>query len=208
MSDYQDYGFTNLSWGHLDRYITPNLLAMLDRNRNNVILDMGCGNGALVRILLAQGYEVYGVDASASGISLAEQNNPGHFAIMDISSEILPVGLAAKAFDTIVSTEVIEHLYDPRKFIRICRNILPEGGELILSTPYHGYLKNLAIALAGKWDKHMNPLWDGGHIKLWSRRSLTALLEEQGFRVTRFTGCGRFPGLWKSMLIKAERRNA
>src|SRR5690606_31358887 len=108
------------------------------------------------------------------------------------------------SFDTIISTEVIEHLYDPRAFIDFCVNILRKnnnGGQLILSTPYHGYIKNLCLAIAGKWDSHANPLWDGGHIKLWSRKTLTQLLEEKGFEVTAFKGCGRLPYLWKSMLI-------
>ncbi|RZK18020.1 MAG: methyltransferase domain-containing protein [Flavobacterium sp.] len=123
-----------------------------------------------------------------------------------MSTDDLPESLSNLSFDTIISTEVIEHLYDPRKFIAFCKKILLKngGGELILSTPYHGYIKNLLLALAGKWDSHANPLWDGGHIKLWSRKTLSNLLTEQGFTVTDFVGCGRVPYVWKSMVIKAK----
>jgi hypothetical protein len=101
---------------------------------------------------------------------------------------------------------VIEHLYDPRRFIDFTKRILLRngGGELIISTPYHGYLKNLALAVNGNFDRHLDPLWDGGHIKFWSRKTLSHLLQERGFVVTQFTGCGRVPYLWKSMLIKAR----
>ncbi|TAF47005.1 MAG: hypothetical protein EAZ64_01050 [Sphingobacteriales bacterium] len=75
------------------------------------------------------------------------------------------------------------------------------GGELIISTPYHGYFKNLLIALTGNFDRHFTVLWDGGHIKFWSINTLTKLLEEKQFTVTKFVGCGRFPLLWKSMII-------
>jgi SAM-dependent methyltransferase len=207
MSGYNDYGFYDLGEGHIHPYIVPKLLLLLDR-RCRRILDMGCGNGALVRILLGQGYDAYGVDASESGIRLAEEKNPGRFALMDFSESRLPGLLDQQQFDAIVSTEVIEHLYDPVKFVARCRELLQPGGHLILSTPYHGYVKNLLIALAGRWDKHMDPLWGGGHIKLWTRRTLTALLAAQGFRVTGFKGCGRIPFLWKSMLIKAVRTDA
>jgi hypothetical protein len=78
------------------------------------------------------------------------------------------------------------------------------GGELIISCPYHGYLKNLVMALAGKFDNHFTVLWDGGHIKFWSKKTLTQLLEEFGFEVIDFKGAGRFPYLWKSMFIKAR----
>jgi 2-polyprenyl-6-hydroxyphenyl methylase/3-demethylubiquinone-9 3-methyltransferase len=108
-------------------------------------------------------------------------------------------------FDAVVSLEVIEHLYDPRAFVGRVRECLRPAGLFILSTPYHGYLKNLLIALGGKFDAHVSPLWDGGHIKFWSRRTLTALLEEEGFRVVAFIGAGRLPYLWKSMILVGSR---
>ena len=68
-----------------------------------------------------------------------------------------------------------------------------------------GYLKNCALAISGKLDAHFTALWDGGHIKFWSRRTLTALLQEAGFQVVSFRGAGRCPWLWKSMLIAARK---
>lgn len=65
-------------------------------------------------------------------------------------------------------------------------------------------MKNLVLSVMDKWDKHADPLWDGGHIKLWSKKTLSQLLTEQGFTVTDFVGCGRLPYLWKSMIIKAK----
>ncbi len=208
MANYKDYGYNGTGLGHVHGYLTQPLLAQLDPAKNRCILDMGCGNGSLTRVLLERGFDCYGVDASESGIAIANEQHPGRFALMDFSSDDLPESFRGKAFDTLISTEVIEHLYDPRRFIRTCKALLPPGGELILSTPYHGYLKNLFLALAGRWDQHQNPLWDGGHIKLWSRATLSRLLEEEGFRVTAFAGCGRIPYLWKSMIVKGELRDA
>ncbi len=73
-----------------------------------------------------------------------------------------------------------------------------------MSTPYHGYLKNLALAATGKLDAHFTVLRDGGHIKFFSRRTLEQMLREQGFEVAGFAGAGRWPWLWKSMLVKAR----
>ncbi|PWS26382.1 methyltransferase [Pedobacter yonginense] len=206
MANYKDYGYSNNEATHAHGYITKPILGLLNRQKNKAILDLGCGNGALVNVLLEKGFNAYGTDASETGIEIASKTNPNRFAVQDLSSDHLPAPLKGIHFDTIISTEVIEHLYDPRKFITFCKNVLDKngGGEIILSTPYHGYLKNLTLALAGQWDKHANPLWDGGHIKLWSRKTLTLALEEQGFNITDFIGCGRFPFLWKSMVIKAR----
>jgi len=74
-------------------------------------------------------------------------------------------------------------------------------GRFICTTPYHGYWKNLAISFAGGWDKHADPLFDGGHIKLFSRKTLSALMVEAGFGELQFHGVGRLPCLWKSMVI-------
>jgi hypothetical protein len=79
------------------------------------------------------------------------------------------------------------------------------GGNAILSTPYHGYWKNLAMALSGKMDAHFTALWDHGHIKFWSIRTLSILLEEVGFRDLQFERVGRIPPLAKSMIAVAQR---
>ena len=68
----------------------------------------------------------------------------------------------------------------------------------------HGYLKNLALAICGGMDRHYTALWDGGHIKFWSKGTITKLLSEQGFQLDEFTGCGRLPYFWKSMIIRSK----
>ena len=156
------------------------------------------------RALIARGYDVWGVDASESGIAIANSESPGRFFVLDVSSGELPLALVSKRFDVVISTEVIEHLYDPRGFIAFARRILASGGEFIISTPYHGFLKNLALVIAGKLDAHFTVLWDGGHIKFFSRKTLALMLREQGFEATGFAGAGRLPYLWKSMLVKAK----
>lgn len=206
MADYKDYGYTNEHATYAHQYIAAPVLKLLNKKTNQKILDLGCGNGALVKELLAAGFNAYGTDASESGINIASSLAEDRFALQDLSRNELPEQFSQINFDTIISTEVIEHLYDPRKFIQFCKQVLMKNkdGELILSTPYHGYLKNIALSLAGKWDQHANPLWDGGHIKLWSKRTLSQLLVEEGFAVTDFIGCGRIPYFWKSMVIKAK----
>ncbi len=200
---YKDYGWhEGAVWSH--QYLTPVVEAMLVGEQRRTILDLGCGNGALACRLLGQGFDVYGSDASESGIAVANASHPRHFFVQNIDSGALPDALAAIPFDTVISTEVIEHLYAPRAYMALVRSVLKKrGGELILSTPYHGYLKNLALAAAGRMDDHFTALWDGGHIKFWSRRTLTALLGEFGFEVREFRGAGRAPWLWKSMVVRA-----
>lgn len=204
MSDYQDYGFDNADASHIFNYLLQPLMDFLGDDKDSCILDLGCGNGYLANYLISAGYHVYGTDASEKGIAIARQTHPDRFFVQDISTGKLPEALQQLKFDTIISTEVIEHLYNPAAFVNFCGEILVPGGKLIISTPYHGYLKNLVLSIFNKWDQHADPTWLGGHIKFWSASTLGRLLEQNGFQVTDFKGCGRMPYFWKSMLIKAR----
>ncbi len=86
--------------------------------------------------------------------------------------------------------------------------MLKPGGMIVVTTPYHGYLKNLMLAVFGKMDRHFTVLWDHGHIKFWSRKTLTKALTEIGFQDVEFAGSGRVPYIWKSMVLKAVKPNS
>jgi len=202
MSEYKDYNWSNdeLTDAH-NCFMLP-IVNMLPTD-GSAILDVGCGNGAFANYLISKGYNVYGTDASVSGISIANKSNPGRFYVQDLAKDELPAELNDIKFKTIISTEVVEHLYDPRKYVQFCKSILEKssGGNFIISTPYHGYLKNLILSVFNAWDKHHTPLWDGGHIKFWSYKTLNSLLNEAGFEFVLFRGCGRVPYVWKSMVV-------
>lgn len=201
---YQEYTYQNPKPAHSHAYIYPHLIKLLRQQNSKTILDVGCGNGGMAKMLIREGFNVYGIDASKSGISLAQQNYPERFYISDINNMELPEPLKQITFDTVISTEVIEHVYSPRRFVMFCRDIVLRGkGCIMLSTPYHGYWKNLLLALTNKLDDHFTVLWEGGHIKFFSKRTIKQLLKEEGFSHVTIYGCGRVPFLWKSMLVKA-----
>lgn len=209
MANYQDYNFSDTYIPHHHKYILDPLLSLLDKNKNQCILDLGCGNGYYALELIKRGYNVYGTDASEKGITSAKSVRPERFFLQNLEEDDLPAEIRSIPFDTIISTEVIEHLYNPVEFLNFCHKILKKNpqGTLLISTPYNGYVKNIALSVAGKWDFHLNPLWLGGHIKYWSRKTLEKGLEMTGFTSNKFIGCGRLPYLWKSMLIEAKVTN-
>lgn len=169
------------------------------------ILDLGCGNGSGSGYLLKEGYRVTGVDPSERGVALAKVWHPAGSWHLGMAEPGLLETLGEEPFDAVMSVEVVEHVYAPREWAACCYECLKPGGLLICTTPYHGYLKNLVLSLTNRWDKHMSPMWDGGHIKLWSRKTLQRLLLEVGFTDLRFSGAGRWPGLWMSMIFIAQK---
>jgi 2-polyprenyl-3-methyl-5-hydroxy-6-metoxy-1,4-benzoquinol methylase len=187
-------------------YVLPKVLDLMPAPSGGTrVLDVGCGNGAITAELANRGYSVVGIDLSEEGIEIARQRCPGaRFEIMDADVELLDA-LAEEPFDAVVAIEIVEHLYKPVSCLRGWCEALAPGGTLVASTPYHGYLKNIAIAASGKFDSHVHPLEEGGHIKFFSRRNLTAALERAGFTDVKIVGSGRLPFLWKSMICRASR---
>jgi 2-polyprenyl-3-methyl-5-hydroxy-6-metoxy-1,4-benzoquinol methylase len=175
------------------------LVRKLDGVRS--ICDLGCGNGHISGRLAALGYHVTGVDASASGIQIARRAYPDVRFIEALIGRELNVG----QFDLVVSSDVIEHLYRPSDLLEAALSLLKPGGQILLGTPYHGYLKNLVLAVSGKMDAHFSALHDGGHIKFFSVSTLSTLMRSHGFEDLSFTFYGRAPWLWKNMICHARK---
>ena len=104
---------------------------------------------------------------------------------------------------------MIEHLYSPRrKFVQRAEEALTPGGLCIVTTPYWGYLKNVALALTNRTDRALTALWDGGHIKHWSYKTLRTLFQERNFEFVSFVGAGRpIPYLWNGMMMTFRKKS-
>ena len=170
------------------------------------ICDLGCGNGYLAGKLAALGYDVTGVDASPSGIEIARHTYAQAKFIFAAVDGSLPQDAQAGTFDLVVSSDVIEHLYRPADLLEAAARVLKPKGQILIGTPYHGYLKNLALGLSGRMDAHFCVLDDGGHIKFFSVKTLSTLLKQQGFTNLKFSFYGRAPLLWKNMICHGHKR--
>ncbi|UIP06433.1 class I SAM-dependent methyltransferase [Erythrobacter sp. SDW2] len=199
----EDYGWTAHDPGS-SSYIAPEILRQLRALGAKRVLDAGCGNGSITGLLAREGFAVSGIDGDAGGIAIAQAMYPQvPFAVADFGND--GSALTGTPFDAVVSTEVVEHLYAPHELARFAWEALKPGGHFIVTTPYHGYLKNLALAALDKWDHHHTALWHGGHIKFWSRATLGQLLGAQGFEPVSFGGVGRLPYVWKSMVMTVRK---
>lgn len=209
--EYRDFGYTapGAGNGDVDRLLAERFVD-LTRQLNGVeyAVDLGCGNGYLASRLGASGLRVTGIDASASGLAIANRNyatDKVRFVRAEIGTDLVTLLPAGLRYDLVVSSDVIEHLYRPATLIETAAALLKPGGHLIIGTPYHGYLKNLAISALNQWDAHHGVHWDGGHIKFFSERTLRSMVVQHGFKQARFHFYGRMPWLWKHMICVAQR---
>ena len=193
---------------YADVYLVPAILRVLNEwsaGRRLRLVDVGCGDGFGASRYAEAGHEVQGFDASEIEIARARARAPDlRFEVASIYDQDI-VERWKGPVDGVVALEVVEHLFDPKAFFAQCYRLLGEGGHLILSTPYHGYWKNLAIALFGRWDEHHTVDWDGGHIKFFSKKTLAGMAQKAGFKSLRFVCVGRMPFFWKSMILVAEK---
>lgn len=116
------------------------------------VIDVGCGPGMGVKLLLEQGYDVTGVDYHERGIAFAHlMAGGGRFEVIDVRVLEEAVELHNQ-FDVAVHIEVFEHI-PPQHHEAVLKGIgatLRPGGMLILSVP----TVNMSV---NKWHyKHFN----------------------------------------------------
>lgn len=166
------------------------------------VLDFGCNTGAASALLAAAGHHVSGTDISESAVAHARARVPGvEFRVVDSESR-LPFEDAG--FDACFASEVIEHLFDVPAFLEEVARVLVPGGLLVVTTPFHGLVKNLLV-VALNFERHFDPT--GGHIRFFTVRSLERCLVKAGFAVESVSGVGRPWPLWKSMVVCARKRH-
>jgi 2-polyprenyl-3-methyl-5-hydroxy-6-metoxy-1,4-benzoquinol methylase len=205
--DITGYSYTHAELNQSHDALLPAVLRHLDDLSLSVkekrLFELGCGNGSVSHELTRRGWDVTGVDPSVEGIQQARVTYPD----LKLQNGSAYDDLSGKygQFPVVLSLEVVEHVYAPRKYAHTIFELLSGGGTAIISTPYHGYWKNLALALTGRMDNHFTALWDHGHIKFWSMDTLGELLREAGFVDVRFERVGRILPLAKSMIAIARK---
>ncbi len=166
------------------------------------VLDVGCGEGHFAAALVNAGAEVVAIDVAAEPLRRARARHPE----LDVRlvEPKAPWPLEDCSFDVVWAGETIEHVADTAPWLSEARRVLRAGGALLLSTPDHGPLLMLRLALCSRMrDAHFDPRSD--HLRFYTRRTLAALLEDFGFTDVTVFGADGFPGA-RGVLLACGRR--
>ena len=199
-----DYGYQGQGRWDNDYLVKPLLEIITSLNLNDRrLFEVGFGNGWIANYFGERGYQISGIEPSVSGTEIAQKAYPD--LILRLGNAYDNLHSEFGSFPVVYSVEVIEHCQYPRKYLSTLYDLLDPGGTAIITTPYHGYIKNLAIALTGKTDSHFDPLWDEGHLRFFSQKTLTRLLLDTKFKSVSYVMAGRFAPLHKSMIAIATK---
>jgi 2-polyprenyl-6-hydroxyphenyl methylase/3-demethylubiquinone-9 3-methyltransferase len=173
-------------------YVTPG-----DR-----VLDVGCGEGRFAAELARAGAQVVGIDVAEEPLRRARARHP-ELDLRIVQGEG-PWQLPDAGFELVWAGEVIEHVADTAAWLSEVRRVLRPGGRLLLSTPAHGRLALLGLALSSRaFAAHFDPRRD--HLRFYSRATLTRLIEDFGFERVELRSVGGLPGARRLLLLSAVR---
>jgi cyclopropane fatty-acyl-phospholipid synthase-like methyltransferase len=135
------------------------------------LLEIGCGHGDMLIEARKRGYEVAGVEFSAHAVEIANQRLGG--SVVSLGS-VDTVELPAQFFDLVAFVDVIEHVRDPKSFLRRVNGVLKPGGMAFLITPSLDSWSRRAMRT--KWMEYKIE-----HLFYFSGRSIRKLLGSCSF---------------------------
>lgn len=144
------------------------------------ILDIGCGDGTMGKVLREKGAIVFGADISEKAVGKAAQVLDKAF-VFDVEGG--DFSAIDGDFDVIIASEVIEHLFDPKNFLLNLKSCMKKDSALILTTPNFLMWTNRIKMLFGKFEYTETGFLDEGHIHFFTYFSLKKLLELTGFEI-------------------------
>lgn len=100
------------------------------------LLDFGCGDGAFSYELCQRGAQVWGIDPASEAVAFARLNHGrrNSSALFCCASGYLPP-FPDSSFDGVLSTDVIEHVRQPERFLRSIQRVMKPGAWAVISTP-------------------------------------------------------------------------
>jgi len=149
---------------------------------NSIILDVGCGSGAIAQMLIQKGCKVYGIDISEDAVRKAMERMT-EVVIGDVESmERLP--WEDEFFDIIILADVLEHLKDPLKVLVKLKSYLKDDGIFLISLPNIAFWRIRLALLFGRFNYSPDGgIMDESHLRFFTFGSAKKLINRAGLKI-------------------------
>jgi 2-polyprenyl-3-methyl-5-hydroxy-6-metoxy-1,4-benzoquinol methylase len=128
-------------------------------------LDVGCSTGFVVEAARDKGWEAIGIDLNPSAIEFGRTRG------LDLRAVALEdAGFAPGSFDAVSLFDVLEHLLDPRRTLRVCAELLAPGGILFLYVPNFDSASRLLMGANAHF------IWPTHHLNYYTPTTIRDLM--------------------------------
>ncbi|MEE8423662.1 MAG: class I SAM-dependent methyltransferase [Thermodesulfobacteriota bacterium] len=194
---YEDYWQRRKDLGKIytekDGYIPERLKVVTSmisgQGRRINVLDVGCGEGTLGILLRKKlsDIDIVGCDIAENSVELARPFYDKVFQA-DIDEDDLKGKAGGARFDYIVCVEVIEHILYPEKLLNRCKELLAEGGYIIVSFPNIAWWRYRLKLLRGHFPEESRLYHHAEHLHDFTMHTFTKLLNDTGLEPVEIGG--------------------
>ncbi len=154
------------------------VLELLDAQKGEYILDLGCGDGQLTQRIAATGAHVLGVDASADMVEAARARG---IEAERANAELLP--FHDGTFDAVFSNAALHWVRNQDSMLAQVHRVLRAGGRFVAEMGGHGNIAAIHVALRAVLGRHGYGDREDGVNYYPTAESYTERLKRHGFRV-------------------------
>lgn len=150
----------------------------------STILDVGVGSGALGQMV--QTNNVGPIDGVDIDRRMLERARPFYRNLFKADIDAVdPLKIwDRRRYDVIVVADIIEHLKDPARAVKLLSQVLTPDGKMLFSVPNATYLGLICELASGNFRYNDEGLLDKTHLRFFSFDSLTQMINQSGLRIT------------------------
>ena len=159
-----------LLWPALVAYLDASVFH-LSHQQNGFLLEIGCGNGEMLKKMQQLGWTVEGLDFDPAAVDNSRKKG------LNIRlGGLIEQNLPENSFDAIVMRHVLEHVPNPSAIISECHRVLKPNGKLIIQTPNTNGLGHSLFK--SDWRGLEPPR----HLHIFNRKSISSIALHSGFK--------------------------
>lgn len=155
-------------WFVVRRKLLKFILSSLNLPKDCPTIDIGCGVGSNLKVLISEGLYAIGLDQSTYALMLVRKK--GKFPL--VAGDLTKLPIKTKSVGLIIAMDVVEHLENDLKGIRELYRILKDNGTLVLTVPAFKSLWGIQDVVTG-------------HRRRYSLKEISNTLKQSGFNIVR-----------------------